>query len=432
MQAEFYQCVLAAVYHGDGLWGEATFDVYARMTPPGWGYLVAAGLDIVLTHLQTLAFSDEDITWLKRSPYFSKVDPSFFEHLRRMRFEGDVWAVPEGTVLFPQEPMLRIRAPLIVGTLIETRVLQILNSCTGIATRAARMVEAAGGAPVVDFGSRRAPGPEAALLQARAAYIGGVSATTNALATARYGITPMGTLSQTFLAAYGDDRLAIEAYRMHFPDLCHLPLPEDDPVEGLRRYLPFKDEIHTIRVDDEDLLPKAQRVRAWLDAHDMQHVRILGSGHLDELRIRALVAAGAPIGVWAVGRALATGADQDMRMAFRIAERHTGTSGWPVTHPGGAPFPGCKQVVRFDTGDLVCLEHEAWAAEQAGGVPLLQPVLRGGDRTGPTPPLHDARARRAMQISALPDELRHLVAPGVWPVTVSDGIQNLIHAANRG
>lgn len=425
LQAEFYQCALAAVYHGDGLWGDATFDLYARGLPPGWGYLVAAGLDPLQSWLQSWRFSDDDIAFLRDNPYFARVDPSFFEQLKRTTFEGDMWAVPEGTVVFPGEPILRITAPLIVCTLIETRAIQLISAATGVATRAARMVDAANGAHVVDFGSRRSPGPEAALMAARSAYVGGVSATTNALASARYGITPMGTLSDTFLAAYGDDRLAIDAYRLHFPDLCHLTLPDDDPIEGLRRYLPFRDEIHTVRVDTDHLLEQSRRVRQWLDANDMKHVRILGSAHLDELRIHALARAGAPIQLYAIGRALAAGADVDMRMAFRIAERSNGPTSVPVRHAGAAPYPGRKQIMRFDTGDQLCLEHEVWAAERIGGVPLLQHVLREGDRLTASPPLHDARQRRARQVSALPDRVRHLYEPEIWPVSISDGLAQL-------
>lgn len=425
LQSEFYQSALAAVYHGDGLWGDATFDLYARTLPPGHGYLVAAGLDPVLSWLQSWTFSESDVAFLRESPYFARVDGSFFEHLRRLRFEGDVWAVPEGTVVFPGEPILRVTAPLIACTLIETHLIQVISASTRVATRAARMVDAAGDAHVVDFGSRRSPGPEAALMAARSAYIGGVSATTNALATARYGITPMGTVSDTFLAAYGDDRLAIDAYRLHFPDLSHLPLPEDDPVSGLARFLPFKDEIHTVRVDSDHLLDHSRRVRAWLDGHGMKHVRILGSAHLDELRIHALVHAGAPIQLYAVGRQLAAGADVDMRMAFRIAERMNGPTAVPVHHAGAAPYPGRKQIMRFPDGDQLCLESEVWAAERIGGVPLLQEVLRGGDRTDPAPELHDARKRRERQVAALPARVRHLFEPPPYPVTVSDGLAQI-------
>ncbi|MFN7144522.1 MAG: nicotinate phosphoribosyltransferase, partial [Myxococcota bacterium] len=166
LQAEFYQFVLAAVYHADGLWGDATFDLYARGLPEGHGYLVAAGVGTLLDHLSALQFTEEEVDALRREPRFAKVSPSYFDWLRRFRFRGEVWAVPEGTVVFPGEPIVRITAQLGACTLIETRAIQLVSAATAIATRAARMVDVAKGGAVLDFGSRRCAGPEAALLAA--------------------------------------------------------------------------------------------------------------------------------------------------------------------------------------------------------------------------------------------------------------------------
>lgn len=430
LQAEFYQFVLAAVYHADGLWGDATFDLYARGLPEGHGYLVAAGLGTLLDHLAALSFTDEEVDLLRQEPRFAKVAPSFFDALRRFRFRGEVWAVPEGTVVYPGEPIVRVTAPLLACTLLETRAIQIVSAATAIATRAARMVDVAGGHLVLDFGSRRCPGPEAALLAARAAYIGGVSATTNALAALHLGIPPMGTMADTFLAAYGDDRLAFEAFRLHFPGLSHLSLPDDDPVDGVKRFLPFKKEVQTVRIDHEDLDRVSRLVRAALDRNGMQHVRILGSGHLDEGRIRRLVEAGAPIHLFAVGRALATASDQGTRVAFRIAEMMRGPHATPVARAGSAPYPGRKQICRHADRDVLCLEHEAWAQGQMGAVPLLRAVVRDGERIEADPPLAQVRQHRAAQVAALPRALRDIERPGTWPVTISDALANLSLAAS--
>jgi nicotinate phosphoribosyltransferase len=429
LQAEFYQFVLAAVYHADGLWGDATFDLYARGLPDGHGYLVAAGLGPLLDHLAALAFTDEEVELLRQEPRFSKVAPSFFDALRRFRFRGEVWAVPEGTVVYPGEPIVRVTAPLLACTLLETRAIQIVSAATAIATRAARMVDVAGGHAVLDFGSRRCPGPEAALLSARAAYIGGVSATTNALAALHLGIPPMGTMADTFLAAYGDDRLAFEAFRLHFPGLSHLSLPDDDPVDGVKRFLPFRKEVQTVRIDHEDLDRMSRLVRAALDRNGMQHVRILGSGHLDEVRIRRLVDAGAPIQLFAVGRALATASDQGTRVAFRIAEMMRGPHATPVARAGSAPYPGRKQICRHVDRDVLCLEHEAWGQAQMGAVPLLRAVVRDGERIEADPPLAQVRQHRATQVAALPRAVRDLERPAVWPVTISDSLASLSLAA---
>lgn len=424
-QAEYYQLVLAATYHADGLWSEATFDLYARDLPAKHGYYVAAGLGPLLEQLHQLSFSEDEVARLRADPVFARIEPSFFDALLRFRFEGEVWAVPEGTVMFPHEPMVRITAPLIHCTLIETRVIQILGSSSGIASRVARMVEAAEGRPVLDFGSRRAAGPEAALLASRAAVIGGVSATTNALAAARYGVTAMGTMADTFLAAYGDEKLALAAYRMHFPDLCHLNLPDDDPVGGLARYRPFASEVHTVRVDHPDLDRVSRQVRAALDTLGMKHTRILGSGHLDEHAIRALVRADAPIQLFAVGRALATIEDHSLRMAFRIAERLVGARPTPVRHAGGATWPGRKQVYRAADGDVIGLERERGPT----GTPLLQRVWADGKAVTPLPSPSESRAWRARLVAALPPGVRRLDNPDVWPVTLSDAVAALAGGA---
>lgn len=413
------------MYHADGLWGDATFDLYARGLPDGHGYLVAAGLGPLLDHLSALVFTDEEVELLRQEPRFAKVAPSFFEALRRFRFRGEVWAVPEGTVVYPGEPIVRVTAPLLACTLLETRAIQIVSAATAIATRAARMVDVAGGNSVFDFGSRRCPGPESALLAARAAYIGGVSATTNALAALHLGIPPMGTMADTFLAAYGDDRLAFEAFRLHFPGLSHLSLPDDDPVDGVKRFLPFKKEVQTVRIDHEDLDRMSRLVRAALDRNGMRHVRILGSGHLDEARIRRLVDAGAPIQLFAVGRALATASDQGTRVAFRIAEMMRGPHATPVARAGSAPYPGRKQICRYADRDVLCLEHEAWGQAQMGAAPLLRAVMRDGERIEPDPPLALIRQHRAAQVAALPPTVRDIERPGTWPVTISDALANL-------
>lgn len=383
---------------------------------------MAAGLGPVVDHLTSLSFPEEEVAALRADPVFAHVEPVFFDTLRRLRFEGSLFAVPEGTPVFPGEPILRLHAPLYVCTLLETRLLQLVSHATSVATRATRMVDAAQGRAVLDFGSRRAPGPEAAFSAARSAYIGGVSATTNALASQRLGITPMGTMSDTFLAAYGDDRLALNAYRLHFPDLCHLTLPDDDPVAGLARYRPFAAEVRTVRVDADDLDRVSRSVRGALDQLGMGHTRILGSGHLDEHRIRALVHAGAPIQLFAIGRALVGATDPDLRMAFRIAERSNGPTPVPVRHPGGAAHPGRKQVVRFADRDLLCLDHEAWQAERAGGRPLLTEVLRDGILVRDLPTLTDSRARRARELAAFPATVRDLDRPEPWPVALSDAL----------
>ncbi len=421
---EFYQLVLAATYHGDGLWGEATFDLYPRALPAGWGYLVAAGLDPILSMLEAFSFTDAEVRQLAALPAFSRAPSSFFDALARLRFSGEVAAIPEGTPVFPNEPIVRITAPIWVATMLETRLIQLAGTATAVATRAARMVDAAAGRPVLDFGSRRSAGGESSLLAARAAWIGGVAGTTNAHAAIVLGIPPFGTMSDTFLAAYGRDAAAYDAFRLHFPDLGYFALPDDDPLDGIARFARFKDRVNVVRLDHEDLLPLSRSVRASLDAAGMKHTRILGSGQLDEAAITRLVRTDAPIQMFAVGRALAAGVEPGMQLTFRIAELQRGAVRAPVTRAGSARYPGRKQVIRFETHDLLCLDVEAGAWSRSGA-PLLRPVMAAGRRLDAPESLTTIRDRRAAMVQALPGPLRLPVATGARDVRISDGLAAL-------
>ncbi len=413
--------MLAATYHADGLWGEATFDLYPRALPGGWGYLVAAGLEPVLTMLESFRFTEEEVAQLRSQAVFSKIPASFFDALSRLTFTGDVHAVAEGTPVFPNEPVLRVTAPIWVATLLETRLVQLVGASTAVASRAARLADAAGSRSVLDFGSRRSAGAESAGLAARAAWIGGVAATTNTQASLAYEIPPFGTMSDTFLAAYGADELAYAAFRVHFPWLGHFALPDDDPVGGLDRFATFKEQVSLVRIDHDDLLATSRKVRLALDKRGMKATRILGSGQLDEARIAGLVAANAPIAMFAVGRALAATTEPGMRLAFRVAELQRGTRRVPATREGSATYPGRKQVLRFESHDLLCLETEAGAWTRAGW-PLLRPVMVRGRRVEPPEALAMARDRRAAMVGALPAGLRAVKATEVRDVRISDGV----------
>ena len=421
---EFYQLVLAATYHGDGLWGEATFDVFARALPDGYGYLVAAGVEPALQQIEALAFSAAEVELLRKQPVFAKIPATFFEALSRLKFTGDVHAIPEGTPVFAGEPILRVTGPLVACTLLETRILQIIGHSTAVASRASRLATAAAGRPVFDFGSRRAGGAESALLAARSAYLGGAHGTTNAMAALGLGIPAFGTMSDTFLAAYGDDDLAYSAFRLHFPGLGHYSLPDDDPVDGVARFGKFKDRVSIVRIDHDDVGRLSRTVREALDRHGMPKVKILASGHLDEARIAKMVAAGCPVDMFAVGRGLASGPDAQMRLAFRIAEMQRGSGRVPVTRDGAAPWPGRKQVVRLADHDLVCLESEAGTFGRHGA-PLLSPAIVGGRRVNVPDSLSDIRARRERMVSALPEALRGMPPSGTREVRISDALARL-------
>lgn len=417
LPVELYQLVLAATWHADGIWGEASFDLYARGLPADWGYLIAAGLQPLLERLRALRFTEAQVAGLARDPLFRTASPAFFDALLRFTFDAQVHAVPEGTPVFPGEPILRITGPLLTCGLVETLCVQTVTHSTLVATKAARLVSAAAGAPVHDFGSRRAPSPEAALLAARAAYIGGVHATTNAAAVLEYGLPGITTMSDTFLAAYGDSGTAFDAFHVHFPDSGHLVLSEPDPVAGVAALRRFPGKVQSVRLDHAELGAHARVVRAELDRQGFGTTRLLGSGALDEHRIAALAAEGAPLDAYAVGQAWARLPVDGVRMAFRIAERQGPQGAVPVKGGGAAQWPGRKQVIRTAQGDQLVRESEAWALERAGGIGLLQRV----PVHGPRPDLAASRAHAARTLAALPAEVRRIAAPAAWPVHASLG-----------
>jgi len=416
LPVEFYQLLLAATWHADGLWGDATFDLYAGGLPDDWGYLVAAGTQPLLDRLAALRFSEAQVAALAKHPNFKCAQPAFFDYLARFRFDAEVYAVREGTPVFPGEPILRVTAPLMTCGLIETLVIQLVSASSVVATQAARLVAAAGGAPVYDFGSRRMPHPEAAMLAARAAYIGGVHGTTNASAVLEYGLPGIGTMSDTFLAAYGDKQLAFDAFRLHFPSVSHLALSGPDPVRGVGELSRFRGEISSVRLDHPDLARVVTDVRVELDRSGYKATRILGSGYLDEHRIAALVAAGAPIDAFAVGRAFARSAAESVGMAFRIAERQAPQGSVPVRGEGASKWPGKKQIIRTSKGDQLVRDSEAWALERAGGVGLLCP------ESAQAPTLSALRDHRAAAVAALPAGVRRLTKPDAWPVVPGPGV----------
>lgn len=418
---EYFQLVQAAVYHADGLWGEATFDLYVKEAPEGWGYLVAAGVEAAVEGVLGTRFDAEGLAWLRQQPHFSSIGPVFFEDLAELRFDGDIDAVPEGTVVFPGEPVLRLTAPLPHAGLFEAGLIQLVSQATGIATRASRLVQAARGRPVLDFGSRRAPGPAAAWHAARAAWLGGCAGTTNAGAAAELQIPVVGVMSDSIVASYDGAAAAWRALRQHAPLACELNLPAGPIGEALDRLTDAGEDLRAVRVDHPDLLGAASALRRELDQRGLRRTRILGSGSLDEVAIEQLLRAGAPVDELGVGGALVAG--RPPAMSYRIAELTRGIDREPVTGTWSAPWPGRKQVLRFPDRDLLCDELEAHALAAGEAQPLLVPWVRAGARVRDPEPLVAARARRAEQVSALPPAVRQLELPDRWPVEVSERLR---------
>ncbi len=424
VQTEFYQLVQAAVYHADGLWGEATFDLFAKELGPGSGYLVAAGIEPAIDAVLAMRFDEADVEWLRRHPVFDQVPDRFFESLRHFRFTGEIHAVPEGSVVFPGEPIVRVTAPLPQAGLLETRLIQTIGTASAVATRAARLVDAAGGRACIDFGARRCAGFEAAWHAARAAWIGGFKATTNTLAAATLGIPAWGVMSDSLLAAYEDPAYAYGALCQHFPGLCHVNLPDEDLQDGVRRLHAIRDQVPVVRLDHPDLIAASRALRRSLDRHEMRRTRILGSGRLDPDKVARIVAAGAPVELFGVGDWLIRGPNP-AGLSYRIAHMYRGPDSVPVTSHFSAPFPGSKQVVRMADHDLLCLDVEAPTFVGQGGEALLRPVVENGERVRDPEPLRALRERRKAQVARLPAPVRSPRQPALWPVRPSDALVEL-------
>jgi len=422
--AEFYQIVMAAVYHADGLWGEATFDLYARDMPVDHGYLVAAGIEEAVQGALSLGFTDKDVAWLKQQSVFNRASDRFWESLLDLSFQGDVYALPEGSVFFPGEPVLRITAPLPQAVLLETRLIQQISHAVATATRASRLADASGGRTLWDFGSRRLPGPEAALLSARASVIGGAAGTTCSQAGGRWGLRMMGTLSKSYLAAYQDDRAGLDAFALHFPDVHYLELPDGTPDSAVAELARLDKHVRIVRVDSQDLVSASRDVRRALDRAGLQEVRILGSGSLDEQRLHRLDLEDAPVDMVAIGRSLASGT-AGSAMAYRLAEIWRGVTPEPVTRPGGAKYPGLKQVIRFPDRDLICLEDEVFVLKMSGHEPRLVPWVQAGGRVRGREHAEDCSDRRLVELAALSSGVRRLKQPEGWPVSISDRLAAL-------
>lgn len=434
---DLYELTMLQTYYAHGMTGEAVFELFLRRSPHR-GFFVAAGLEQGLEWLEGLRFGDAELAWMRDSGHF---DPGFVERMAGFRFTGDVRALPEGTVFFPEEPILQITAPLPEGQLVESRLMNILHYQTLIATKAARCRLAAGERRVVDFGMRRAHGGEAGLWAGRACHLAGFDATATCLASARYGVPATGTMAHAFILAHGDEAEAFERFARSHPDNVVLLIDTYDVeagarkvVEVARRLQPEGIRVQGVRIDSGDLAEHARRVRAILDDGGLQQTRILVSGGLDEHRIAHLVADGAPIDGFGVGSQVDTSADVPfLDSAYKLHALDGQPRG--KRSEGKTDLPGRKQVFRRHdadgrfAGDVIALADEALDGEG-----LLAPVMRGGQRiaaAGVTG-LEGARRRCADSLARLPPAQRQLEPEAAYPVSLSAGLGALRDALAGG
>ncbi|MEA2567440.1 MAG: nicotinate phosphoribosyltransferase [Actinomycetota bacterium] len=410
---DLYELTMAASYHAEGMNGASTFELFIRELPPVRNYLVACGLEEALAYLAGLRFTKGDLAYLQTLDLFQ---PSFLDYLGDLRFTGDVWAVPEGEVVFATEPVLRVVGPLIEAQIVETFLLNCINFSTAVASKAARVATVCDGRSFVDFSARRDHGADAALLAARAAYLGGAAATSNVLAGQSFGIPLSGTMGHSYVLAFPDEAAAFRAFARRFPAGAVLLIDTFDTVRGARTAAAVAGElaaegvvVRGVRIDSGDLAALAVAVRAILDEAGLPGLEIFASGDLDEYRIAALLDSGAPIDGFGVGTQLGTSGDAPaLGGVYKLVEDLSGPKS--KTSTGKATLPAVKQVYRLDEGgpgarDLIA---PATAPAPPGGRPLLAPVMQRGRRLGPPPALADGRARCRAALSALPSRVRSL------------------------
>jgi nicotinate phosphoribosyltransferase len=428
-----YELAMAASYLRRRMNEPAIFELFARRLPPNRHWLLAAGLGPTLRLVEALRFGDAELAYLSSLGFADE----FLDYLREFRFAGDVEALPEGTVCFANEPLLRVTAPRIEAQLLETLLLNQVNFQTMAATKAARVVLAAGGGEpgsgegVVDFSPRRDHGVDAAMKVARSAAVAGCGGTSNVAAAMRYGLRPVGTMAHSYVMSFRSEREAFRAFLVDHPADATLLVDTYDTLEGARNAIAAAQEtgveLAGVRLDSGDLATHSARVRTLLDEAGMESARIAASGDLEEGRIAELVAAGAPIDLWGVGTDLGTSRDSPVvNGVYKLVADRTPDGDWRGVFKSSeakATLPGAKQVFRrFDGGGEMAADVIARADEPLEGEPLLVPAMRNSEVVLEES-LEEIRARSSAQLAALPARLRDPLGgsePRPYPVSYSD------------
>ena len=432
---DLYQLTMLQGYLQQLMEDTAVFEFFVRKLPPRRGFLVAAGLEQALSYLENLRFTPGELDWIARSGRFST---ALVEYLTQFRFTGDVHAVPEGTVFFPDEPILRVTAPLPQAQLVETRLINLLHFQTLIASKAVRVVLTAPGKELVDFGLRRAHGEEAGLLAARASYLVGFSGTATVQAGALFGVPVYGTVAHSFIQAHEDEMEAFEHFALAQPDHVVLLLDTYDTEAAARKVVALAPRLQKrgitikgVRLDSGNLADHARRVRRILNDGGLPDVRIVASGNLDEYAVQELMAVNAPIDSFAVGTHMTTSSDAPYLDCVYKLQEYAGRASRKTTE-GKATWPGRKQVCRHDGADgRMAYDVLTLADDPQDGSALIQPVMREGRRLSSAPALADVRARVADELARLPEHLRLLQDSTPYQVRVSQALRDLAKACDE-
>ncbi len=427
--ADFYELTMAQAYWQHGRRETATFSLFFRTYPQHRAYAVFAGLESALAFVEELRFTGADLDYLRSLGTF---DADFLAFLGDVRFTGDIRAMTEGDLAFADEPVLEVTGPIIEAQLVETAVMNAVSTETLLATKGSRVVHAAQGRTVVDFGARRTHGEDAAGKLGRVCYLVGCAGTSNVLAAARHGIPPVGTMAHSFIASFPAEIDAFRAYADSFPDATTLLVDTYDTLVGTSHAIEVANELRAkghalraVRLDSGDLLALSVECRRLLDDARLQRVELFASGGLDEFEIDALVRSGAPIDGFGVGTKLGVSADAPwMDWGYKLVEH----AGEPVIKlsTGKETLAGSKQVYRLGAAeyerDLIALADEP---PPAGARALLRGVMRDGVRTGEAPSLGELRERFAAEFARLPERHKALRSPERYTVEHSQALDDL-------
>jgi nicotinate phosphoribosyltransferase len=427
---DLYELTMAQSYFDQRMAETATFSLFVRRLPHDRGYMVAAGLDDVLRYLEEFRFSDEDVAYLRSTGIFSD---KFLHALPDLRFTGDVRALPEGSLFFPNEPVLEVTAPIIEAQAVESYIINQVNLQSMIAAKAARCVIVGRGTNIVDFSLRRTHGTDAGMKVARASYLAGFNGTSNVLAGKEYGIPIVGTMAHSYVTAFERETDSFRAYTQSFPDRSILLIDTYDTPDGARKAAQVAKELETrghrlagVRLDSGDLGALSREVRGILDEAGLGYVRIVASGGLDEYDIEELLDSGAPIDGFGVGTKMGVSADAPwLDIAYKLVRY--GDRPVLKLSQEKVSLPDAKQVYRirdaegFFQRDILALRDET----VHGGEPLLAEVMRDGQRTGLYPSLAAIRARLREELAHLPNAYKTLRGAPAYPVETSEGLRDL-------
>ncbi len=427
LTTDLYQLTMAQVYLANGKNDLATFDLFVRKLPENRGYMIAAGLEQALFYLTNVKFGRRALDCLSRLGRFSD---DFLDYLTKFRFNGDVYAIPEGTPVFANEPILRVTAPRIEAQLVETYLLNLMNYETLIATKASRIVDAAEGRAVIEFGLRRAPSPQAGLLASRASYIAGCAGSSNVAAYMEFGIPPRGTMAHAMVLSFKSEEDAFEAYSREFPEGITYLIDTYDSVEGTKSALCASRRLgvhpSAIRLDSGDFDALSRRLRKLLDEQGMNAVKIFVSGDMNEYKIAALTSDRAPVDAYGVGTDLVTSRDApSLGGVYKLAEDSSGAK--MKLSENKVTLPGKKQVIRIEKNgryvkDVIILEGEEFKV----GKPLLVKVLSKGKPARSMPTLEEIRAHCMSERAKIPANIRRITNPERYDVELSPSLKRLM------